>query len=170
MYRQYSITHYMQQKDGGIEHNEVMGLTKLHVVVYLMVLPLTTQYQLCVCGDTSWWRGQALKLGHSYTNLPCTNTDGAQQFSTRWGYEGVAGVGESESGFSVEVSNCWLKCISNKMCSAQRFCLTPRITWDLYIYIYIYIYIFMVIMLGKCVNLLIIPCHNTKPRRNVYTD
>ena len=80
-----------------------------------MVLPLTTQYQLCVCGDTSWWRGQPLKLGHSYTNLPFTNTDGAQQFSTRWGYGGGAGVGESESGSSsVECSTCWLKCISNK--------------------------------------------------------
>ena len=87
-----------------------MGLTKLHVVVYLMVLPLTTQYQLCVCGDTSWWRGQALKLGHSYSNSPCTNTDEAQQFSTSWGYEGVAGVGESESGSSsVVVSTCQLK-------------------------------------------------------------
>ena len=105
-----SITHYVQQKDGGIEHNEVMGLTKLHVVVYLMFLPLTTQCQLCVCGDTSWWRGQALTLGHSYSNLPCTNTDGAQQFSTRWGYGSVAGVGESESGFSsVEASTCLVK-------------------------------------------------------------
>ena len=96
--------------------HEVMGLTKLHVVVYLMVLPLTTLYQLCVCGDTSWWRGQALKLGHSYSNLPCTNTDGAQQFSTGWGYEGGAGVRESESkSSSAEVSSiCWLKCMSNK--------------------------------------------------------
>ena len=113
MYRQYSITHYVQQKDGGIENNEVMGLTKLHVAVYLMFLPLTTQYHLCVYGDTSWWRGQALKLGHSYSNLPCTNTDEAQQFSTGWGYEGVAGVGKSGSS-AVEVSTCWLKCISNK--------------------------------------------------------
>ena len=96
--------------------HEVMGLTKLHVVVYLMVLPLTTLYQLCVCGDTSWWRGQALKLGHSYSNLPCTNTDGAQQFSTGWGYEGGAGVRESESkSSSAEVSStCWLTCMSNK--------------------------------------------------------
>ena len=87
-----------------------MGLTKLHVVVYLMVLPLTTQYQLCVCGDTFWWRGQALEHGHSYSNPPCTNTDVAQQFSTSWGYEGVADVGESESGSSsVVVSTCWLK-------------------------------------------------------------
>ena len=75
----------------------------LHVVVYLTVLPLTTQYQLCVCGDTSWWRGQALKLGHSYSNPPCTNTDEAQQFSTSWGHEGIAGVSVS----SVEVTNCW---------------------------------------------------------------
>ena len=94
--------------------HKVVGLTKLHVVVYLMVLPLTTQCQLCVCGDTSWWRGQALKLGHSYSNLPCTNTDEAQQFSTSWGCGGVAGVGESESGsLSVEVSTCWLN-VANK--------------------------------------------------------
>ena len=87
-----------------------MGLTKLHVVVYLMVLPLTTQCQLCVCGDTSWWRGQALKLGHSYTNSPCTKTDGAQQFSTRWGYGGGAGGGESESESSpLEASTCLVK-------------------------------------------------------------
>ena len=86
-----------------------------YVVVYLMFLPLTTQYQLCVCGDTSWWRGQALKLGHSYTNLPFTNTDEAQQFSTGWEYGSVTGVGESESGSSaVEVSTCWLNFISNK--------------------------------------------------------
>ena len=30
-----------------------MGLTKLHVVVYLMVFPLTTQHQLYVYGDKS---------------------------------------------------------------------------------------------------------------------
>ena len=100
MYRQYSITHYVQQKDGGMENFTCYGTHKLHVVVYLMVLPLTTQYQLCVCGDTSWWRGQALKLGHSYSNSPCTNTDEAQQFSTRWGYGSGAGVGEPESGSS----------------------------------------------------------------------
>ena len=86
-----------------------MGLTKLHVVIYLMVLPLTTQCQSCVCGDTSWWRGQALKLGHSYSNLPYTNTDGAQQFSTGWGYESAAGGGESESESPLEVSTCLVK-------------------------------------------------------------
>ena len=68
------------------------------------LLPLTTQCQLCVCGDTSWWRGQALKLGHSYTSAPCTNTDEAQQFSTSWGYGSGAGVSVSSS---VEVTNCW---------------------------------------------------------------
>ena len=48
---------------------------------------------------------------HSYSNLPCTNTDGAQQFTTRWGYEGEAGVGESESkSSSVECStSCLVK-------------------------------------------------------------
>ena len=30
-----------------------------------------------VCADTSWWRGQALTCGHSYTNSPCRNTDEA---------------------------------------------------------------------------------------------
>ena len=109
-----SITHYVhaakQWEDRYSKLYKVMGLTKLHVVVYLMVLPLTTQYQLCVCGDTSWWRGQALKLGHSYSNLPCTNTDGAQQFSTGWGYGSVAGGGESESESSpLEASTCLVK-------------------------------------------------------------
>ena len=80
-----------------------MGLTKLHVVVYLIVLLLTTQCQLCVCEDTSWWREQALKLGYSYTSPPCTNTDEAQQFSISWGYKGISGVSVS----SVEVSTCW---------------------------------------------------------------
>ena len=79
--------------------------------LYKVMGLLTTQYQLCVCGDISWWRGQALKREHSYSNLPCTNTDEAQQFSTRWGYGSVAGVGESESGSSsVEVStSCLVK-------------------------------------------------------------
>ena len=36
------------------------------------------------------------------------HSDGAQQFSTSWGYGSGAGVGESESGSSsVVVSTCW---------------------------------------------------------------
>ena len=44
------------------------------IYTYLIVPPWMTHWQLCVCGVTSWWRGQALTLEHSYNNLPCTKT------------------------------------------------------------------------------------------------
>ena len=86
------------------------GKTKIMLVVkvhdHLLIAPSTMQCQLYVCGDTSWWRGQALKLGHSYSNLPCTNMDGAQQFSTVSGDEGVRQLEPVPS--SVEVNCCLL--------------------------------------------------------------
>ena len=44
--------------------------------------------QLYVCGDTSWWTGQALKLEHSYTP-----TSHAQRQMRRSSFPQFAGVG-----------------------------------------------------------------------------
>ena len=86
---------------------------------YLLVPPLMTHWQqLYVCGDTSWWRGQALTLEHSYNNPPCTKTDEAQQFSTVWKCGGVAGNGES----------CWeAGCCRLKMFSSWWFSFSKRL-------------------------------------------
>ena len=73
---------------------------------HLIVFPLTTHWQLYVCGETSWWTGHALALEHSYNNPPCTKTDWARQFSTVWGCGGVAGIGESCWVSSVEAAGC----------------------------------------------------------------
>ena len=92
---------------------------------HLIVLPLT-HWQLYVCGDTSWWRGQALKLEHSYNNLPCTKTDEAQQFFTVCGCEGVAGNGEScWVPSSVEVGCCRLKMFSSWWFSSSKLLMQP---------------------------------------------
>ena len=71
--------------------------------------PVTTQCKLYVCGDISWWTGQApaLILGQSYTKFPQTNTDTAQQFSTSWGCGGVADIGRSGWASSSGVWHSW---------------------------------------------------------------
>ena len=93
---------------------------------HLIVLPLMTHWQLCMCGDTSWWTGQALALEHSCNNLPCTKTDEAQQFSTVCGCGGVAGTGEScWVPSSVEVSCCRLKMFSSWWFSSSKLLMQP---------------------------------------------
>lgn len=89
---------------------------------HLIVMPLMIQCWLYVCGEISWWRGHALALGNLYTNLPCTNSDVAQQFFTGLGYGGVACIGESASG-----------CVSSSFCSKSRMrsfsCSSAEILW-----------------------------------------
>ena len=72
-----------------------------------------------VCGDTSWWSGQALTCGYSYTNSPCRNMEGAQQFSTGLGYGSVAGIGKSEWVSSSFTSNSLMRSFSCSMCSSS---------------------------------------------------
>ena len=101
-------------------------VTSVYVDDHLIVLPLMTHWQLYVCGDTSWWRGQALALKHSYSNPPCTKTDEAQQFSTVCGCGGVAGIGESCGvSSSVEVGCCRLKMFSSWWFSSSKLLMQP---------------------------------------------
>ena len=89
------------------------GKTKIMLVVkvhdHLLIVTSTTQCQLCVWETHLGGEGKALTCGHSYTNSPCTNMDGAQQFSTVRGYEGVRESGSVSS--SVEVDCCPLNSI-----------------------------------------------------------
>ena len=89
---------------------------------HFIVMPLIMQDWLYVCGEMSWWRGHALVFGNLYTNLPCTNSDRAQQFFTGLGYGGVACVGASAAG-----------CVSSSFCSNARIrsfsCSSAEILW-----------------------------------------
>ena len=105
-------------------------------MTYLVVLPLTTHWQLYVCWDTSWWTGQALALEHSYNNPPCTKTDEAQQFSTVWGCGGVASIGElcwASSGWCrLEMYSSWWFSSSKLLMrplSCSACCSSTEILW-----------------------------------------
>ena len=71
--------------------------------------PVTTQCRLYVCGEMSWWKGQALMLGQSYTKFPQMNTDAAQQLSTSWGCGGMADIDRSGWVSSSGVWHGWKK-------------------------------------------------------------
>ena len=82
-------------------------------------------WQFYVCGDTSWWRGHALALEHSYTNPPCTKTDEAQQFSTVCGCGCVAGIGELCLVSSSVKVGCRLKMLRSWWFSSSKLLMQP---------------------------------------------
>ena len=61
----------------------------------------------------------ALTLGNSYTSDPCTNTDGAQQFSTGFGYESGAGISDSGWVSSSFISSSLMRSFSCSMRSSS---------------------------------------------------
>ena len=114
----------LTKNDKHLELLQLACYVHVHDMMYshYIVLPLMIQDWLYVCGEMSWWRGHALVFGNSFINLPCTNSDRAQQFFTRLEYGGVACIGASAAG-----------CVSSSFCSNSRMrsfsCSSAEILW-----------------------------------------
>ena len=94
----------------------------MHVEWILFYNPVTTGCKLYVCGEISWWTGQALILGQSYTRFPQMNTDTAQQFSTSWGCGSVADINRSSWASSSGVWRSWNE--RNRALFSHSYCNT----------------------------------------------
>ena len=94
----------------------------MHVEWILFHNPVTTQCKLYVCGEISWWTGQALIFGRSYTKFPQMNTDVAQQFSTSWRCGSMADIDRSSWASSSGVWRSWNE--MNRVLFSHSYCNT----------------------------------------------